>query len=83
VQRVLVEEAERADRLDVSGELNPLFVEQEKLPRPDLFRTELIGRLVEVLCELGDRADVARHRRGSVVANAKILQHSLSECSHR
>jgi hypothetical protein len=44
VQCVLVEKAERADSLNVSGQLDPLFVEQEYLPRPDLFRTELIGR---------------------------------------
>src|SRR5579863_8154853 len=65
------------------GTIDPLFIEQEKLPRPDLLRAELIGRLVEVLGKLGDRADVARHRCRSVVANAKILQHSLSECGHR
>src|ERR1035438_889158 len=79
VERVLVEETERADRLNIGRELYSSFVEQEQLPRPDLFRTELFGRLLEVFGELGDRADVASHGRGSVVADAEILQHPLSE----
>jgi len=43
----------------------------------------LVGRFVEVLGELGDRADVACYGRRGVVANAEIFQHPLSECSHR
>jgi len=83
VQCVPVKETERTDGLNVRGEFDPLFIEQEQLPRPDLFRAELVGWLVEVLGELGDRADVSSHGRRGIVANAEILQHPLSECSHR
>src|SRR5437868_13665081 len=72
VQRVAVEKAETADGLYVGRELDSLLIEQEQLPRADFFRTQTFGRLIEVLGELGDRADVAFHGRWSVIANAEI-----------
>ena len=51
--------------------------------RSDLFRAELVGRFIEVFGELGDRTDVARNGCRRVVANVEIIQHPLSECSHR
>ena len=58
VQRVLVEESKCADGLNVGGELHPLFIEQEKLVWANLLRAELAGRFVEMLCEIGNTADV-------------------------
>jgi hypothetical protein len=74
-QGILIEKTQRTDGLNIGRKLDPLFVEQKQLPRPDLFGAELIRRLVEVLGELGDRTDVAGNGRRRVVANAEIFQH--------
>jgi hypothetical protein len=44
----------------------------------DVLGAELFGRFIEVRCEIGNAADVGPDCRGGVVANAEILQHSLS-----
>jgi regulator of extracellular matrix RemA (YlzA/DUF370 family) len=58
------------------GEL--LLLDHVELVSPDLFGAELIGRLAEEARELGDVIDVAVDRRLRVVANAQVIDHSLS-----
>src|ERR1700685_525618 len=55
-QGMTVEEAEPADGLNIARRLYVLLIEQVQLPRADLFRPQLVGRLVEVFGEIGDRA---------------------------
>src|SRR5277367_3211487 len=69
VQCIPVKEPETADGLNISGKLDPLLIQQVQLPRADLFGAELVGRLVEVSGELRDRANIAFHGRGRIVAN--------------
>ena len=54
------------------------IIEQEQLIGADIFGAKLFGRFIEVFCEIGNAADVGPDCRGGVVANAEILQHSLS-----
>src|ERR1022692_4564676 len=72
------EKAETAYGLNVRRDLDFLFVQQEQLPRADLFGAQIFGRLVKVFGELGDRADVAFHGRRRVVADLEVFQHPLS-----
>ena len=83
MQGMAIEEAQPADGLNIGGLLYVLLIEQVQLPRADLFRAELVGRLVEVFGEFGDRADIAFHGCRRIVTDTEIFQHPLSECSHR
>src|ERR1019366_336665 len=78
VQGVAVEKTETAYGLNVRRDLDFLLVQQEQLPRADLFGAQIFGRLVKVFGELGGRADVAFRGRRRVVADLEVFQHPLS-----
>jgi hypothetical protein len=53
------------------------------LERLQFFGTQMFGRTAEVLGKLLHRADVAADRVGRVVAPPEIIQHALTQSSHR
>src|SRR6266852_2426967 len=82
VQCVGIEKAQRADQLDASG-LRCLFVlDQEQLVLANMLGAELVGWLMEVFGELGDRVQVKTDGGGRIVADLEILQHALPKWGH-
>jgi len=49
-----------------------------ELAGADVLGAEVIGRGVEVLGELGDRAQIGVDGMGRVVANLQIFEHALA-----
>src|SRR5437660_11871835 len=60
-----------------------LITQQVKLKLPNVFRPELIGRLVEVLGKIPQCASVGFYGTRSVIATLELLQHHSSEMGHR
>jgi len=67
----------RAGPLDRSPSQLP-FVEQMQKKRPNMLGPELLGRLVEVSCELGNDVSVAANCAFGEVLELEILLHALA-----
>jgi hypothetical protein len=50
-----------------------------QLKLADLFDSQQLGRLVEVLCELSDRMNVAARGVGAEVTAPEFFQHPLTK----
>lgn len=82
-ERVGIEEAQRANHLDVGGQRHLFLFHEEKLVLANVFRTKLVGWFVEVMSELGDRVQVNANGGGRVMADLQILQHALAKWGHK
>jgi hypothetical protein len=82
IERVGVEEAERANYLRAGGPGDLLLFDEEQLILADVLGVQAIGRRVEVLRERGDRVQVKPDGGGGILADLKILQHALSKWGH-
>ena len=56
---------------------------QVRVVAPEVIRTELIERFIDVLLEMLDRLQVRVNRGCSVVAAYEFFSHPLNECCHR
>ena len=56
--------------------------EQIGLVAAQMIRTELVRRLVEVLCEPLDETQIAPRRAGRVVATLELFEHHFAKTSH-
>src|SRR4051812_32347430 len=54
-----------------------------ELKLADLFDSQQLGGLIEILGELRDGMDVAAHRVGTKVPAPEFLQHPLTKWGHR
>ena len=77
-----IEEAQCADHLDEGGPRHFLLFDQEQLVLANVLGTEPVGRLAEVLGELGHGVQVNPDGSGRVVTDLEILQHPLSKWGH-
>ena len=59
------------------------LAEQERLILAEVFWTELIGRPLEVTCEIFDGLEVDAYRSPGVITTLEFLEHHLAKMGHR